>query len=218
MRENKLVIPRTARYYTLGTPSSNIQDLWIVCHGYGQLARFFLRTFNTLNDGRTLVVAPEAPSKFYLNGFSGRVGTSWMTKEDRLSEIKDQSAYLNLLLQEQLEQLPPDVRVTVFGFSQGGTMACRWLASAQLPVHRLILWAAFFPDDLDLSFGMNTFETVAVAAVYGTQDEFITPEILERQRQLVDALGIRPQVYTFDGGHTLDTDVLQRINRQLGRF
>ncbi|MCX2738854.1 alpha/beta hydrolase [Pontibacter anaerobius] len=215
MIEHSLIVPRTARYYTLGTPSESIKDLWIVCHGYGQLARFFLRHFSVLDDGSTLVVAPEALSRFYLEKFSGRVGATWMTKEDRLSEIEDQASYLNLLLQEQLHQLPQDVRITVLGFSQGGATVSRWLATQNVPVHRLILWAASFPEDIDFATGKAAFANLPVAMVYGTQDEFITPETLQRKQQLMQELGITPQVYTFEGGHSIDAATLLEVNKQL---
>lgn len=215
LAEHKLTVPRTARYYTLGTPSQGIKNLWIVCHGYGQLGRYFLRHFSCLDDGKTIVVAPEGLSRFYLDGFSGRVGATWMTKEDRLSEIEDQALYMNLLLKEQLRQLPQDVHVTVLGFSQGGATVCRWLTTGQVPVHRLILWAASFPEDIGFEAGKAAFHNLPVAVVYGTQDEFITPEKLEQKRQLMAQLGIMPQVYTFEGGHTIHTDTLQTVNEQL---
>ncbi|WP_162051996.1 alpha/beta hydrolase [Pontibacter pamirensis] len=215
MTEHQLIVPRTARYYTLGTPSDDIQHLWIVCHGYGQLGRFFLRHFSGLDDGKTLVVAPEALSRFYLDGFSGRVGATWMTKEDRLSEIEDQAAYLSLLLTEQLRQLPQDVQVTVLGFSQGGATVCRWLATGQVPVQRLVLWAASFPEDIAFEAGKAAFQDLPVAVVYGTQDEFITAEKLEQKKQLMSQLGIVPQVYTFDGGHTIHPETLSKVNKRL---
>ena len=215
MQEHSLIVPRTARYYTLGTPSPEVQDLWIVCHGYGQLARYFLRHFSVLDNGKTVVVAPEALSKFYLDGFSGRVGATWMTKEDRLSEIKDQAAYLNLLLKEQLKQLPENVRITVLGFSQGGATVSRWLATESIKVHRLILWAASFPEDIDFATGKAAFANLPVAMVYGTHDKFITPDALQRKEQLMAQLGISPHIYTFDGGHTLHPETLQLVHEQL---
>jgi predicted esterase len=215
--EHKITVPRTARYYTLGTPSADIQHLWIVCHGYGQLGRFFVRHFSALDDSKTLVVAPEALSRFYLDGFSGRVGATWMTKEDRLSEIEDQSAYLDLLLQEQLRQLPEDVRVTVLGFSQGGATVCRWLATGQVPAHRLVLWAASFPEDIDFEAGKAAFQNLPVAVVYGTEDHFITPEKLVQKQRLMEHLGISPKVYTFEGGHTIHPETLLAVHEQLGK-
>ncbi|MFD3000818.1 alpha/beta hydrolase [Pontibacter toksunensis] len=215
MTEHKLTVPRTARYYTLGTPSDKTRHLWIVCHGYGQLGRYFLRHFNGLDDGKSLVVAPEALSRFYMDGFSGRVGATWMTKEDRLAEIEDQSAYLNLLLNEQLRQLPQDVQVTVLGFSQGGATVCRWLSNMPVPVRRLILWAASFPEDIDFEAGKATFQNLPVAVVYGTQDEFITPEKLQQKSQLMAQLRIKPQVYTFEGGHTIHPETLLEVHKRL---
>src|ERR671913_1620 len=91
-----LVVPRTARYYTLGPTHGFPRELWIVCHGYGQLASRFVSQFAALDDGTRLIVAPEALSRFYLdpipkrrNEASPRVGASWMTREDRESEIAD---------------------------------------------------------------------------------------------------------------------------------
>jgi len=216
LNEHKLIVSRTARYYTLGTPSEATEDLWIVCHGYGQLGRYFLRHFSALDDGKTLVVAPEALSRFYLDGFAGRVGATWMTKEDRLSEIDDQASYLNLLLAEQLRQLPPEVRITVLGFSQGGATVCRWLAAGQVRVHRLVLWAASFPEDIDFTTGKAAFQQLPVAVVYGTHDEFVTPDGIEKKQALMAQLGIQPQVYAFDGGHTIHAETLLQVNGQLG--
>ncbi|NEM98649.1 alpha/beta hydrolase [Pontibacter burrus] len=215
MNEHRLTVPRTARFYMLGTPSEKITDLWIVCHGYGQLARYFLRHFAPLDNGRTVVVAPEALSRFYLDGFSGRVGATWMTKEDRLAEIDDQAAYLNLLLKTQLQQLPADVRVTIVGFSQGGATVSRWLATGTTHVHRLILWAASFPEDIDFTAGKAAFQNLPVAIVYGTQDEFITPKTVQKKEQLMAELGINPTIYTFEGGHTLHSETLLKLDKEL---
>ena len=209
--EHQLTVSRTARYYTLGTPSEHTRDVWVVCHGYGQLARYFLRHFAVLDDGATVIVAPEALSRFYLDGFSGRVGATWMTKEDRLSEIADQASYLNLLLQEVLLQVPEGARVHVLGFSQGGATVCRWLAGNLVPCQHLVLWAASFPEDITFETGTAAFAGIAVDVVYGTQDEFVTPEKLQHQQQIMSRLGISPQVHTFEGGHTISPELLLKL-------
>ena len=59
MRELRLPIRRSARYYTLGEPKENTRAIWIVCHGYGQLAGNFLNAFTILDNGRNLIVAPK---------------------------------------------------------------------------------------------------------------------------------------------------------------
>ena len=66
-RVHRLVVPRTARYVTLGAidDNGNPQDVWLLCHGYGQLASQFLDSAGALEHPGRVLVAPEALSRFY---------------------------------------------------------------------------------------------------------------------------------------------------------
>ncbi|MCY7356827.1 MAG: phospholipase, partial [Rudanella sp.] len=46
--EHHLSVQRTARYYTLGDFTEQTTDLWFVLHGYGQLAKYFIRRFDVV--------------------------------------------------------------------------------------------------------------------------------------------------------------------------
>src|SRR5437867_13104092 len=98
MQEHFLSTSRTARYFTLGH-LRDATELWLVCHGYGQLASRFLERFRPLEAERRCIVAPEGLSRFYLTDSPAerRVGASWMTREDRLHEIDDYVHYLDAL-------------------------------------------------------------------------------------------------------------------------
>jgi len=77
--EHHFTVARTARYEQLGEPSAATRQLWLVAHGYGQLAEYFIRHFKAVyaaDPAGTVVVAPEALSRFYLAGNGGRVGAS----------------------------------------------------------------------------------------------------------------------------------------------
>ncbi|MEZ4934190.1 MAG: hypothetical protein R2788_18960 [Saprospiraceae bacterium] len=54
-----------SHYFTIGEPSKSIHRLWIVCHGYGQLASKFIRRFEGLEDGQTDRSLYEGLNKFY---------------------------------------------------------------------------------------------------------------------------------------------------------
>ena len=139
--EHHLTVARTARYQQLGELSSRTRRVWFVCHGYGQLAAYFIRhfAFITEADPTTVIIAPEGLSRFYLSGNGGRVGASWMTRDDRLHEIQDHVNFLNQLAATILPQCPPDVHITVLGFSQGTATVGRWLAQAAFRSAHLIL-------------------------------------------------------------------------------
>src|SRR5689334_8649251 len=94
--EHTIVVPRTARYSTLGPMHGFPRELWFVCHGFGQLAGRFIRNFAPIDDGTRLIVAPEAHNRYYLDSIqerrsqqSPRVGATWMTREFRDAEIAD---------------------------------------------------------------------------------------------------------------------------------
>ncbi|MBX2973634.1 MAG: hypothetical protein KF797_11055, partial [Flavobacteriales bacterium] len=144
MEERHIRVTRTARYHVLGDPAG-AQAIWIVLHGYGQLARYFLNKFDGLGCDLAFV-APEGLSRFYLDEAHQRVGATWMTREDREHEIGDQCTYLDALAAE-LRGHRTDVPVHVLGFSQGVATACRWSLLGRTPIGRLVLWAGAIPPE-----------------------------------------------------------------------
>ena len=57
--EHFIEVTRTAKYVTLGEPSDGVRELWVVLHGYRQLARRFVRRFRDLAEPTRWIVAPE---------------------------------------------------------------------------------------------------------------------------------------------------------------
>ncbi|MPR32646.1 alpha/beta hydrolase [Salmonirosea aquatica] len=206
---HSLTVTRSARYFTLGEMSERTRHVWFVLHGYGQLAEYFIRKFEKISDEQTYVVAPEALSHFYLNGNSGRVGASWMTREDRLSEIDDYVAYLESIYKAVfLNHSPDSLRITLLGFSQGTATACRWLDRGRLRCDRLILWAGYFANGIREVIDSNRLPPQDTHYVYGNRDEYLTQlnltEYLESLQTELPFL----KVLEYPGGHAIDTEVL----------
>jgi len=201
---------RTARYATLGDPAS-AQEAWVVLHGYGQLAEYFIRPFRAVDDGARLIAAPEALSRFYLDGLTehDRVGASWMTKADRTREIDDYVRYLDRLHARLVEDgLPDDAPVHVLGFSQGTATACRWAALGEAPANRLTLWAGGVPPDLDLDAHRAQLAALDLTLVIGTDDAYIPADRVADEEARLDVHGIPHRTIRFEGGHRIDPDVL----------
>ena len=215
--EHHLPVTRTARYQQLGELSPATRQLWLVLHGYGQLAEYFIRHFAALyaaDPAGTVIVAPEALSRFYLQGTAGRVGASWMTRADRLREIEDQASYLSQLLASLLAKCPPGTAVTVLGFSQGTATVSRWLAQCAghwRPQH-LILWAGDFPADIEASRAQQAVRGLPVSLVCGTQDEYVSPAQLYEQAEVLRRHGAQVATHSFAGGHTLYPELLRQLH------
>lgn len=214
MQAHKITIPKTAHYYTLGQPGKHIRKLWIVCHGYGQLASTFIYKFEGLDDGQTLVLAPEGLSRFYWGGLTGPVVASWMTKHDRLDEIVDYSNFLQQLYDLTVPQLAEDVQITLLGFSQGCATQCRWILNKLPHFHQLILWAGLLPEDVDYKIHQAYFSDKKLTFVYGKQDEFVTEERLFWQRDFAAEQGLEFDTVVFEGKHEVDRAVLQQLAAQ----
>ncbi|MCA8830688.1 alpha/beta hydrolase [Hymenobacter pini] len=214
-REQHIAVTRSARYYQLGELSKATRRVWFVVHGYGQLAAYFIRHFVhlTTDDPALVVIAPEGLSRFYLQGTSGRVGATWMTRDDRLAEIADYVAYLNQLASNLLIQAAPEVEITVLGFSQGAATVSRWLAQAIFRPSHLVLWAGGFPPDMELPTAAQLLSQVPVTLVCGTEDEFVAEDQLQQQRQFLEQLGAAPRLIRFSGRHTLDAATLTQLAR-----
>lgn len=212
---HKITVARTAHFYTIGEPSANTDRLWICCHGYGQLARTFIRRFDVLDDGNTLVIAPEGLSKFYWGGFTGRPVASWMTKEHRLDEIEDFCNFLQQLFEKYLPQLSPNVKVTLFGFSQGTATVTRWLMRDFPKIDHLILWAGALPDDLDFRPHAEYFNAMKPIFVYGKNDEFLTPERLPMVKNLLEKNHLEFEEVVFEGKHVVERETLREVAMRL---
>lgn len=214
-----IAVPRTARYFTLGPTHGFPRELWFVCHGYGQLANRFLRQFVPLDDGTRLLVAPEGLSRFYLdpipkrrNDPSPRIGASWMTREDRESEIADYVAYLERLATEIRHPLSGAApRIVVLGFSQGTATVSRWLAASEMRVDQLVLWGGSIPPELDLAAWATRLHGAAITLVAGDEDEFATAAAVASEAERLSAAGIAYSLLRFHGGHTVNETALGQL-------
>lgn len=211
MESHTLKVSRTAHYYTIGTPGKHIRYCWITCHGYGQLAKYFIRKFDVIAKEDTLIIAPEALSRFYTEGLTGKVGASWMTKEDRLHEIEDYTHYLSTLYQQFIPQLSEDVKIILLGFSQGCATQLRWIMQAFQKFQHLILWAGLVPEDLDYLTHQAYFTDKKLHFIYGTNDPFLTSERLQQHQQLIENQKLIVEISTFEGAHTVDREALRQM-------
>lgn len=212
-----ITVPRSARYVLLGTPSERTRELWIACHGYGQLAEYFSRHLAALDDGTRAIVVPEGLSRFYLEspqrraaGGSQRVGASWMTREAREEEIDDHVRFLSLVLAEVRGELPSGVvpSLHVLGFSQGVATAARWIDRSGEAVDRFVAWAGAIPGDVPLGEGAP-LRRVRLTCVVGDADEFISAAMFAEHRERLETHGLAPRVLGFSGGHRLDREALR---------
>jgi predicted esterase len=201
--KNHLIVPKTFRYFTEGDPTQ-ARTLLYVLHGYGQLAEYFIRKFQFPGNDY-FIVAPEGMHRFYLSGSSGRVGASWMTKEERESDISDNLRFLDTLHKEITADRTFE-RIMILGFSQGGATAARWHYKGEIKADHLLIWASVFPPDLSIDEEINEVGSSKNIFFIGDQDEYYSADEQIEQLQLYRSKGFESIHYT--GKHDISSEVL----------
>ena len=213
----RFVTRRTARCAVRGpTDRRTAGELWIVLHGYGQLATDFLAACAALDDGSRLIVAPEALSRFYdvrsplERHAAASVGASWMTREERAEEIVDQLHWLQQVHDHYRAIVAPSAPLTILGFSQGTAAASRWVGHGGVTPAHLICWGGSIAPELALDPASPLGRT-RTTLVVGERDRFVSAEQLTLERDRLDAAGFRYAFERFEGGHRLDDATLRRV-------
>ena len=198
-------------YRTLNAFTKETKRVWLVFHGYGQLTEFFIRKFEILDAKENFVIAPQGLSKFYLNGFQGRVGATWMTKEDRLVEIENQQRYIREVFTYETKGLDMP-ELILFGFSQGVATLCRFAAYNTIKFDQLVFWAGKFPHDLNPDDITHWPENYRLTFFAGDQDQFLNENLIQEERKRLEGLlGKSPTLYTFEGEHEVKPELLLKI-------
>ncbi|MEF8816808.1 MAG: esterase [Salinibacter sp.] len=209
-RLHTLQVARTARAATLGAPAT-AASWWVVLHGYGQLAADFIENFQPLVTPDRCVVAPEALSRFYVDGMDTheQVGASWMTREAREAEIADAIGALDATIRHLADGAPPALHV--LGFSQGAATASRWALRGDAVVDRLVLWGGAPAHDLDLTEHADALRALGLTLVAGTDDPYVTEERWAAVRRRLQAHDIPVTTHAFEGGHRIDSTTLRAL-------
>jgi predicted esterase len=203
-----------ARYYTQGTLGEHTKYVWLVCHGYGHLSEYFKRKFQHLGEEHFLIF-PEGLHRFYLNGTEGRVGASWMTKENRETDILNYVNYLDQVVSKELKQATSHYEFVAFGFSQGTATIGRWAMSTQQSVNHLVMWAGAFPKDVNLGVRKEKIEKMSVHIACGDEDEFINDERLNTHLRQLDEKEISYDLLHFKGTHDVPALALSELENRI---
>ena len=199
----------TATYETYGNLTAETETIIVAFHGYGQLAKYFIRKFNFLDAAKYYVIAPQGLSKFYLNNHT-RVGASWMTKEDRELDLKNQLHYVQTVFETETKGVDwTTKKLIVFGFSQGTATVSRWVATFKIQFDKFIAWGGQLGFELtvaDFDFVKNDAKTLMLL---GDKDEFYNGENVEKMEIAFKTVFPKGEFEMYEGKHEIIVDSLQ---------
>ena len=206
--KKSIEIKRTAHYY-LQHPKQPITSLLFVIHGYAQLAEDFLNDFISLKESNVLVVAPEAPSKFYNK--EKKPVANWMTSYEREDEITDYINYLNqlyLTISLDYSNLP----INVLGFSQGVSTLLRWITNSSIQPQQVHLCSGSIPLELtEKNFASLLASTFFY--YYGSDDRLLKEAVALKQIDFLKSLASNVKFVPFSGRHEVSKECISNLTR-----
>jgi predicted esterase len=215
MQSKHINVTKRARYYQIGEANSSIKKVWMVFHGYAMLSEFFIKKFETLNDGETLIIAPEALNRFYITENFSRVGASWMTKLERENDIIENNKYIESLFQRVAKDIGhSNFQLNVLGFSQGSATACRWIFSTNNKANNFIVWAGDIPIDCLKDENRSKWNSLNTFLVFGTKDPLITTDLSLKFQKRISEYKLNFDLVEYDGDHRIFPKVLKEVSEK----
>ena len=206
--EKEIVYTISNSYTTLNSLTSKTKNIIFACHGMGYLSRYFLKYFKGLNSDDNYIIIPQAQSKYYIAPKMKHVGASWLTKENTLKEMENIKSYFDSVLSnEKIENL----NFIFLGYSQGVSVAMRYLAKRKIIVSKLILMSGGIPKELTPKDFKYLKNKAAIYYVYGDKDEYITEGFLNSEKKRLENLFSNINYIEFDGNHEIKTEIIESI-------
>lgn len=206
--EKEISYKSTNTYSTLNKFNDNTEYVWFVCHGMGYLSRYFLKYFKELDPKKNYIIAPQAQSKYYIPPKFKHVGASWLTRENTKAETQNVLSYFDAIFEAEPALITK--KLIVLGYSQGVSVAMRYLAMQQLQCEHLILHSGGIPIELKPS-DFNYFNG-KTTLIYGNKDEYLTEDRITEQTKIAKGLfGEKVRIIEFKGKHEVNVEFINGL-------
>jgi len=207
-KEKEISYKSTNTYSTLNEFSDKTEYVWFVCHGMGYLSRYFLKYFKELDPELNYIISPQAQSKYYIPPKFKHVGASWLTRENTVIENENVIRYFDSIF--ETEPALNSRKLIVLGYSQGVSVAMRYLAKRQLQCEHLVLHSGGIPIELKQS--EFKYFNGKPTLIYGNKDEYLTEErVIEQTKMAKNLFGENLKIIEFEGVHEVNVEFIKSL-------
>ena len=195
IHETLLIETRTHGRALLQRGTPPVLGLLVGFHGYAENAAHQLERLTRIPVAeRWSVLSVQALNRFY-RGRTEDTVASWMTREDRLTAIADNVAYVDNAVNAVAEEAAGPVIFA--GFSQGVAMAFRAAVRGAQTPRGLIAVGGDVPPELFTDAG----RCPDVLLVRGEADEWYTEQKMAADLATLTSRGVRVRAEVLPGGH-----------------
>ncbi|MBQ4819144.1 esterase [Aquimarina sp. MMG016] len=207
--EKTISYQATNTYSTLNNLNQNTKNVWLVFHGIGYLSRYFIRLFDSLDKEENYIIAPQAPSKYYKGEDYRKVGSGWLTKENTKPETENVLRYIDSIV--ETENIPKNLNLIVLGYSQGVSIASRWIAKRKIKCDAFVIISGGFPKELHKEDFEFLGKKTKITHILGEKDPYFEISKVEAEKERVQQILPKIEFRVHKGGHELNIETLKNI-------
>ena len=205
------LVPATTHGRVLigGAPVASSRGLVMGFHGYAERAEDqWTRLVSIPAADEWTLLSVQGLHSFY-RGRSEEVVASWMTRQDRDTQIADNISYIDAVI---ADVLPTASRragsIVMIGFSQGVAMAFRAAVRGRHGAAGVVAVGGDVPPELFANTDVR-FPPLLIAR--GTRDEWYTAEKLDADVRALEDRGVPHQTLVYDAGHEWTDEAARSI-------
>lgn len=212
IREKEVSYTATNTYSLLNKYTEKTKNVWMVFHGMGYLSKYFIKHFEKMDRDKNFIIAPQAPSKYYQDRNFKHVGASWLTRENTLAETENVLKYVDAVFEKELNN--EACNLIIMGYSQGVSIALRWVANRKIQCDKIVLHSGGIPRELNQSDFQFLNSSTPIIFMYGNQDPHINDERKKEEGLKASKLfGERLKIEVFEGGHEVNQNALLKFSQ-----
>ncbi len=212
--EEAVCTPTHGRY--LVRPArGNPQGLLVGFHGYAETAEHTMQELVQIPRSEAWVLCSIQALNLFYRGRTDDVVASWMTRALREEAIENNLRYVGSVVDKVRRRFGCDSKTLVAGFSQGASMAYRTAFLGPEGVDGVIALGGDIPPEIDSITGPKQ---PRILIGQGSRDQWYTNDLLGRDKQKLDALGLIYETFTFSAGHEWTSVFRERCGEFLSSF
>ena len=136
------------------------------------------------------------------------VGSSWLTKENTLTETNNIINYFDKIFKE--EKINTN-HINYVGYSQGVSVIMRYIAKKKIQFDKLLIMSGGIPKELHANNFKYLKKKSTIYYIYGNKDEYINGEYLNDELKKIKSLFKNVKIICFEGKHEFNKKLIKEI-------
>jgi phospholipase/carboxylesterase len=197
--------------------------IWL--HGLGADGHDFEPIVDRLGFNHIKFILPHAPEMpvtrnngYVMPAWYDLYGSTGLAKEDEAG-IRQTQAYIDSLIQQEIDNGIPSERIAIAGFSQGGAIALQTALRYKSQLAGVLALSTYLPLNASLAAELNqNNQHTPIFMAHGTVDDVIPLTLAQQSHDILKSQALTVDFHAYPMAHSLCEAEINDIQQFLKRI